>query len=358
VKPAIVEIVQELAPPGGIQVMVLELGRWLAGEFDVHIVSLEGSVERLCAIWSRAAAIRDQLYALNKSPGRSPQTVWRLTRLLRKIRPCAVHTHHIGPLLYGGLAARLAGVRRLVHTEHDVWHLLSPRRRRLEAAALAMLRPRLVADANVVGLGLSRAFPSSRPRIIPNGIDTSSFTPGDRAAARDVLGLPPSARLIGTSGRLEVVKGHDLLITALARLPSDITLALAGEGSQRSSLERQAADLGLRDRIYFLSHVDDIASFYRALDVFCLPSRNEGLPLSLLEAQACGVPAIATDVGAVRDVLAPAASLAVAADSTAELADGLRLMFERNLQVDPRPFVVQHYDLQNMGRAYRDVLTA
>jgi glycosyltransferase involved in cell wall biosynthesis len=357
-KPAIVQVVQELAPPGGIQVMVLELGHWLATEFDVHVVSLEGTVDRLCAIWSRAAAIRDRLHALDKSPGWTPQTVWRLTRLLRDIRPCAVHTHHIGPLLYGGLAARLAGVRRLVHTEHDVWHLLSPRRRRLQAAALAVLRPRLVADANAVGIGLLRAIPSSRPQVVPNGIDTSWFTPGDRAAARQALGLPPSTRLIGTSGRLEVVKGHDLLIAALARLPSDFALALAGDGSQRSSLERQAADLGLSQRVYFLGHVDDVASFYRALDVFCLPSRNEGLPLSVLEAQACGVPAVATDVGAVRDVLAPTASLAVAADSAARLADGLRLVVERTVQADPRPFVVEHYDLQDMGRAYRDLLTA
>jgi glycosyltransferase involved in cell wall biosynthesis len=358
IKPAIVQVVQELAPPGGIQVMVLELGRRLATEFEVHVVSLEGTVERLCATWSRAAAIRDRLHAFDKGPGADLPTVVGLTRLLRRLRPCAVHTHHIGPLLYGGLAARLAGVRALVHTEHDAWHLASPRRRKLERAALAILRPRLVADAEAVAAALVRAIPSSRPRVVPNGIDTALFTPGDRAAARRALGLPASARLIGTAGRLEEVKGHDLLIAALADLPPDVALAIAGDGSQRSSLRGEAADLGLSERIHFLGHVDDVVSFYRAIDIFCLPSRAEGMPLSLLEAQACGVPVVATDVGAVREVLAPDASLAVVAGSAAPLADGLRGMLERPSPADPRPFVTKNYDLQHMARAYRDLLTA
>lgn len=357
-QPVIVEIVQALAPPGGIEIMVLDLQQWLAPEFEVHVVSLEGTVERLCRTWSGAALIGKRLHGLDKSPGRDLTTVFRLTRLLRQLGPIAVHTHHIGPLLYGGLAARLAGVRRLVHTEHDAWHLASPRRRKLQRAALALFRPRLVADARLVGAAVKKAIPSSQPQIIPNGVDTVHFSPGDRTAARLEFGLPQSARLIGSAGRLEPVKGHDLLIAALAKLPADVVLAIAGDGSYRSDLEIQAASLGLSERVYLLGHVDNIANFYRGLDVFCLPSKAEGLPLALLEAQACGVPAVAADVGAVCEVLAPGASLAVPAGDSDQLADGIRQMLERQAPPDPRPIVVGQYDVHTMVRRYRALLTA
>jgi glycosyltransferase involved in cell wall biosynthesis len=354
----IVQVVQELAPPGGIQIMVLELERWLSPTLDVHVVSLEGTVERLCATWPRLASLGDRLHGLDKPPRVDRGTVLRLKRLLGEICPIAVHTHHIGPLLYGGLAARLAGVPRLVHTEHDAWHLRSPRRRRLERAALAILRPCLVADAQVVADELLRAVPSSRPRIVPNGIDTACFAPGDQRTARQMLGLPDVACLIGTAGRLEEVKGQDVLIAALAELPYDVTLAIAGDGSCRASLEEQAARLGVGERVHFLGHIENVATFYQALDLFCLPSRAEGLPLSLLEAQACGVPAVVSDVGAVREVMAPDASCAVAPGDSTQLADGIRQMLARTARADPRPFVVERYDVRSMASAYSALLTA
>ena len=101
-----------------------------------------------------------------------------------------MHTHHVGPLLYGGLAARLAGIRRLVHTEHDAWHLTDPRRRRLQAGLVGLLRPCLVADAALVRDSAEAALPGRRYAVIGNGVDTHRFTPGDRDAARRVLGLP------------------------------------------------------------------------------------------------------------------------------------------------------------------------
>lgn len=353
----IVQVVQELAPPGGIQVMVLRLQEWLAPTLDVHVVSLEGTVERLCATWPRVALLGTRLHGLDKPPRVDARTVVRLTRLLREISPIAVHTHHIGPLLYGGLAARLAGVPRLIHTEHDAWHLDAPRRRRLERAAIALLRPRLVADARLVAEALLRAVPFSRPQIVPNGIDTACFSPGDRAAARHALGLPAAARLVGTAGRLESVKGQDLLIDALAELPGDVELAVAGDGSCRAGLERQAGRLGLGGRVHFLGHVEDIVTFYRALDLFCLPSRAEGLPLSLLEAQACGVPAVVTDVGGMREVLSPDASCAVAPGDSAALADALKRKLAPARRADPRPFVVAHHDFKSMAAVYQNLLT-
>jgi len=354
-RPVLVQVVQELTP-GGIQVMVLELERWLGAEFEVHVVSLEGTVDGLRSAWPRTASLGDRLHALAKAPGVHPATTLRLTRLLARLRPLAVHTHHIGPLLHGGLAARVACVRRLVHTEHDAWHLDSANHRRLQRAALALFRPRLVADAPAVAAALQRAIPSSRPRLIANGIDVERFTPGEPAVARRTFGLPQALRLVGTAGRLEHVKAQDLLIEAFAALPSDVGLAIAGDGSRRDELERLAAALGVRGRVHFLGHIEDMPAFYRSLDVFCLPSRAEGLPLALLEAQACGVPAVATDVGGVGEVLAPGISLGVPAGDVARLAAAIATVLARVTASDPRPFVLDGYGAPAMAAAYRRLL--
>jgi glycosyltransferase involved in cell wall biosynthesis len=356
-QPAIVEVVQRLAP-GGIEVVVLELERFLSPTFDVHVVSLEGTSASLAAHWPRTAALGKHLHGLDKLPGRDVRTVARLYRLLRQLKPVAVHTHHIGPLVYGGLAARLAGVRRLVHTEHDAWHLDQPRQRSLLRVALGLLRPDLVADASAVASQLVDAIPSSRPRIIANGIDTASFSPGDTAAARSSLGLPADAPLIGTAGRLERVKGHDLLFDAFARLPADVELAIAGDGSRLEELSALAARAGFAGRVHFLGHVADMPSFYRAIDVFCPASSAEGLPLALLEAQACGVPAVVTDVGGMRDVLAAGISVAVPPGDAIRFAKAVLEQLERRPRPDPRPFIIAKYNLRTMAASYQLLLAS
>lgn len=355
-RPVVVQVVQELAP-GGIQVLVLELERLLSADVDMHVVSLESKVEQLM-LWPRAASLGRRLHALDKPPGSDLATVLSLARLLRKLGAVSVHTHHIGPLIYGGLATRLAGIRRLVHTEHDAWHLQSRRRRRLQSIALATLRPRLIADAPTVAAALVKAIPSSRPRVILNGIDTRRFRPGDRQAARMHFDLPLPRPLIGSAGRLEPVKGHMLLIDAFATLPADIHLAIAGDGTMRSDLEDRALTLGVSERCHFLGHVDDMEAFYRALDVFCLPSQAEGLPLALLEAQSCGVPAVATAVGAVCEVLAPNTSIAVEPGDPAALARALLCALDRRGAGSPRRFVVDAYDAGAMAQAYHSLLAA
>jgi glycosyltransferase involved in cell wall biosynthesis len=356
-RPVILEVVQRLAP-GGIEVLVLELERVLSATADVQVVSLEGTRQSLAGRWPRAAALGVRLHALDKKPGRDLATLVRLFRLVRRLAPLAVHTHHIGPLLYGGLAARLARVPRLVHTEHDAWHLAHPRQRSLLSGALHLLRPHLVADAVAVADEVVAAVPSSRPHVIANGIDTSLFSPGDRAAARLAAGLPPDARVVGTAGRLEAAKGHDLLLAAFARLPADVVLAVAGDGSRRTELAAAAGRAGLGDRVRFLGHVADMPSFYRALDVFCLASSAEGLPLALLEAQACGVPAVVTDVGGMREVLAAGASVAVPPADERGLAAALFNLLERRPETDPRPFIVARHDLSAAAASYRMLLVS
>jgi glycosyltransferase involved in cell wall biosynthesis len=351
----VVQVVQHLAP-GGIETMVLDLRRFAAAGDQVLIVSLEGDQASACLEWPRLRDHCDALVFLNKGPGWDLGLIAKLARLFLRHRTDVVHTHHIGPLLYGGMAARLAGVPFVVHTEHDAWHLNDPRRRRLESWLLRAVRPTLVADADCVAECLRRALPHTAPVVIRNGIDTQRFVPGDRGAARQALGLPQQQPIIGCAARLVAEKGHSILLQALAQLDGTIGLALAGAGAQESLLRVQVARLGLQQRVHFLGRVDDMPRFYQAIDVFCLPSFAEGMPLSPLEAQACGRPAVVTDVGGAPEVVCPHSGKIVPAGDATTLAQALADALREAGRVSPRDFVAATADVRTMVGAYNALL--
>ncbi len=358
----ILHVVQHLRP-GGLEVMALELARRQQLRTPTLVVSLEGTAEEAIAAWPRLAAQRDQLVFLDKKPGLSPVLVGHLYGLFRRLRPAAVHTHHIGPLLYAGAAARLAGVKARMHTEHDAWHLSDPRRRRVAKVGLAASGCQLIADSAHVADAVAAALGGEPPRVILNGIDTARFRPADQQSARRALGLPLNHKVIGISARLEQVKGVDIALEALARLDGglarDVILAIAGSGSLRETLEQQAVALGIADRVAFLGHLDDMAAFYPALDVFCLPSRAEGLPLSLLEAQACAIPVVATRVGGVCDAVCNATGHLVPSEDPSALASALQCSLQeglvRNGNCNPRSFVLKTADLDSIAQAYLEL---
>ncbi len=144
---------------------------------------------------------------------------------------------------------------------------------------------------------------ADRIRVIHDGVDQAQFHPGSKHAARTALSLPPSEQLLLFVGNLLPVKGLDVLLNALVRLPA-VTLLVVGHGPLRPALEAQAAKLGLADRVRFIGPVphDQLPDWYRAADVFVLPSRSEGVPNVLLEASACGVPWVASRVGGISEI--------------------------------------------------------
>jgi glycosyltransferase involved in cell wall biosynthesis len=349
-----VQVVQKLEP-GGIETLALALATALPGPNS--ILSLEGSEVTLRGAWPNAAASQARIEGFGKRPGVYPILVAGLTRRLLALQPRAVITHHIGPLLYAGLAARLAKVPRLVHVEHDVWHFDAPRRTTLARLAVKTLRPEYVVLSKSAAANQRRLLGIDHVAIIPNGVDVDRFAPADRAVARRKFGLDPARKWIGTAGRLEAVKGQDVLIAAMARLADDdLRLAIAGDGSQRKALEAQAAALGIAARVAFLGHCSDMAALLPAFDLFCLPSRAEGLPLSVLEAQAVGIPVVASDVGAVREALCPQTSRLVPPDDAAALASAIVSVLMRPDRESPRPFVVAQFNWDKTVRAYRELI--
>jgi glycosyltransferase involved in cell wall biosynthesis len=259
-------------------------------------------------------------------------------------------THHAGPLIYGGIAARMAGVKTHLHVEHDVWHLSSPRRRRLVSGFGRLLRPTVVGVSEKMRDALASTYKTCDIHIVPNGVDLPE-TSVSRDEARRALGLPPRAMVVGAAGRLEAVKGHDVLIAAMTRLPDDVLLVSAGEGSLRARLEDDAARLRVADRVRFLGHRDDLNAIYPAFDVFCQPSRNEGLPLTILEAQAMGVPVVASAVGDVPLGVCPLSGELAPPDDPDTLSAALARTL-RKPRPSPREFITRHFDFRATAEGY------
>jgi glycosyltransferase involved in cell wall biosynthesis len=144
--------------------------------------------------------------------------------------------------------------------------------------------------------------------VIPNGVSPHErASDPEIAALRNELGLPAGRPVIGYVGRLTAVKGVDRLLWAFGAMAADrgapCVLLLVGDGVEMAKLEAQARRLGVGDMVVFAGFRADARRFYDLMDCFVLPSRSEGLPVALIEAMSAGVPVLATDVGANREVM-------------------------------------------------------
>lgn len=316
----VVHVVNQMRP-GGIETMVLDIVRH--SRHASRVFSLGGTSEQLVNDWSGLAAIASSLEGFARPDSADPMLVWRLARRFRALKPRAIFMHRLNPLLYGGLAARLTGVPTIVHVEHDVWQYDDPRRLRLLKRTVSMVRPIHFAVSPAIAAALEEMLPAPRVNVVPGGVDLVRFRRRDRTQARLALGLPGQAHVIGTAGRLEPVKGHRVLVAAMAHLPEDVHVLILGDGSQRDALLAQAREIGVKDRLHLLGHRDDLELIMPAMDVFCLPSLGEGLPRVLMEAQGADLPIVASDVGSVNQVVDPATGRLVAANDPDALAQAL-----------------------------------
>lgn len=176
----------------------------------------------------------------------------------------------------------------------------------------------------IVELGISE----EKVRVIGNGVDISRFRPLDREVARQQLGLPADAPLLVAVGSLNEHKGHSSLISAFSNLSSrhpNLRLSILGEGPLRNALEAQVEALGLHGRITLPGSVnnDQLAAWYSAADVSCLPSLREGWPNVLMESLACGTPVVASRVGGVPEVITSAEYGLLVDPNVESLTDGI-----------------------------------
>jgi glycosyltransferase involved in cell wall biosynthesis len=346
--PIIVHIVQRMAS-GGIETLVLDLA---LADPNIRIISLEGETQALIAQWPNLSALGERFIALNKPLGRSLKLIGQVAKHLYAFKARSVIMHHIGPLVYGGLAARLLGIKMRVHIEHDGWHYLNKRRRMIGRFLDFIVRPGKVAVSHSTAKQVQKALNCKNIEIIPNGVDMEQFKPADKKTARAMFNLPQDAILIGSVGRLVRVKGHDILVEALRFLPSHIHLVLAGDGDQRATLQALAKEHGVSKRIYFLGNCSQTHMLYPAFDVFCLPSRAEGFPRSLIEAQACDICVVATDVGGSSEAVCPVTGHLVDAQNAEKLSQMIEFTLNQQKIHHPRDFVNPKFSFERTSEAY------
>ncbi|MCW5889154.1 MAG: glycosyltransferase [bacterium] len=253
------------------------------------------------------------------------RVAWQLYRLMRRLRPDVVHTHKAKAGAVGRAAAllyrwttpsALVGRPRplaVVHTFHG--HVFHGYYGRLASRAFVWIErvlARLGTDRIVTISAQQRSevvgrYAVGTPQqtvVVPLGLDLPE--PGDGARVRAELGMADGEVLIGIVGRLCEVKDHATMLAAFVQLVAGgvhARLAIVGDGHLRAELEAAARAAGVAERVHFLGFRDDMADVYAALDVCALTSVNEGTPLTLLEAMACGRPVAATAVGGVVDIL-------------------------------------------------------
>lgn len=305
------------APWGGLERVVTELTAGMAARgHDVHVAA---ALDRDPGTHPFVRGLRVEAHLVD-APGRA----WLRERvavdaLRRRLRPDVVHTHgYRADVLHGRPRADA-----VVTTVHGMTGG-SARNRVYEAAQRIAFRrfDAVVAVSAPLGARLTRFVRPGRLRVIPNAVCAAPLLP--RAEARARLGLPADAFVVGWVGRLSPEKGADVLVDALARIPSlPWTACVLGDGPEAAPLRARADRLALGRRISFAGAVPDAPSLHAAFDVFVLSSRTEGTPIALLEALTAGVPVVAAAVGGVPDVVGPAEAVLVPAEDPATLAAAL-----------------------------------
>jgi glycosyltransferase involved in cell wall biosynthesis len=250
----------------------------------------------------------------------------RLNAYLKHERIDILHTHGYKANLYGRWTTHAS--RFHVATCHN-WAVRTGSLGFYSVLDRLALRrvPAVVAVSENVATRLAE-FDIRPPRvhIVPNGVDLTRFAQGEaRPTLRGELTAAP-ATLIGSVTRLTAGKGLDVLLTAFSMLPprhAGVHLALIGSGELDTELRAQAARLNIADRVHFTGARSDMPGVYASLDRLVLASLDEGLPISVLEAMAAGVPVIATRVGAIPQLLQGDAGWLVAPGDPSALAEAL-----------------------------------
>jgi len=236
-----------------------------------------------------------------------PRAVFRLVKILREWRPDIVHSHMVHANLLARIARIFYRIPVLICTAHSIdeggrWREIAYRLTDFLADLTTNVSQAAVERYIRVG-----AAPKNKIRFIPNGIDTAKFKPDEAASwrLRNELGIDNYFVWLAV-GRFEVAKDYPNMLQAFKMIvdkKQDTLLLLAGQGSLLEETRKLANELDLEDKVRFLGVRRDVPDLMNAADAYVMSSAWEGMPMVLLEAEACGLPVVATDVGGNSEVI-------------------------------------------------------
>jgi L-malate glycosyltransferase len=274
---------------------------------------------------------------LGRKSGVDGRCALRLAKILRRERVDLIHAHQYTPFFYSLLARLIFDQPPVLFTEHGRHYPDFRRPKRVFANRLLLQRrDRVVGVGQAVRRALinHEGLPARRVGVIYNGIDTVGFANGihDRDAIRRDMGVGPNDFVVLLVARLDYLKDHATAVRTLQRVVErrpEVRLVLVGEGPEKAAIERLVAQLNLGPSVRFLGLRKDVARLLRATDLFLLTSISEGIPLTVLEAMAAGLPVLATQVGGLAEIvedgqtgrLAPSGDDVALADRLLQLAE-------------------------------------
>ena len=296
----------------GAEVQVATVASYLVEQPDVNLSAVLLNEGRLASELRRLGV---QVTVIDESRNSAVRIVALLTRYLREHHVEVVHTHRYKESVVGSIAAKLAGVPHVIRTVHGMPEPMRGWDRvkawaygAVDRATLWWFADLIIAVSKRMAETLKDSGYAPTPVThIHNGVDprkVRATRTGD--AVRRELGIGPRALLVGTAGRLSHVKGHRYFLRAAQRIletEGDARFLIVGDGPLRHELRASAAHLRVEGACLLLGPRTDIYDLIAAMDIFVLPSLDEGIPMVILEAMALGTPVVATAVGGVPEVI-------------------------------------------------------
>jgi glycosyltransferase involved in cell wall biosynthesis len=325
---------------GGAEVLAAQMARRLAGACRFVFICLDD-------LGTLGRQLRDDgfpVQVLGRRPGVDWACAGRLAEALRQYHVDLIHAHQYTPFFYSVTARLLYHRPPILFTEHGRHQPDYPRRKRIVANRLFLSRrDRVVAVGAAVRQALihNEGIPADRVGVIYNGINLAPFADGavDRAAVRREIGVATEDLVAIQVARLDYLKDHATALRTVRRFADcrrPVRLVLVGEGPELPAIQQQIRQHNLESTVRLVGLRRDVARLLPAADLFLLTSISEGIPLTVIEAMAAGLPVVATAVGGVPEVvedgrtglLAPAGDDARLAEHVRHLADDPTLGLE------------------------------
>ncbi len=344
--------------PAGPQLRIAGLFRYLGGQFRHTIVAMDGCFDAAYALDSSLEV------ALVRPPPKTHAIAYlfAIRRMLTRLRPDLLVTYNWGSM-ESIIAGQMGHVCPIIHNEHgfgpDEAERLKTRRVLTRRVFLPRIYKTIVPSRNLLRIAVEQyRVPAEKLQFIASGVDTDAFSPAP-VSERQSAGV-----VFGYVGQLRPEKNLDLLLRSFAASGLETaSLLVVGDGPLRATLQKIASDLGIVRRVTFAGAVRDVRPWYRRFDVFVLSSVTEQTPMSLLEAMACGLPAICTDVGDCATILGTSHQPEIVPSrDTGRLADSIRTMTDpavrERLSVKNRRRAVELFSAARMFREYEAVYRA
>lgn len=354
---------------GGAEVLADRIGRGLSDRHGVVYACLDSVGE----IGERLRGDGFTVECLERGPGIDRACMNRLAAFAKRHSVDVIHAHQYTPFFYAAASRSFWSKLPVVFTEHGRFYPdSSSLKRTIFNRLMLRKRDRIVAVGENVGKALVQfeSFSRRRIEVIYNGIELGPFIQAanseNRTSLRRSLGLAPDAIVILQVARLDSIKDHATAVRAMAELATsgtDVHLAVVGDGAERSRIEKAIVDNAVAGRVHMLGLRRDVAKLLGGADIGLLTSLSEGIPLSLIEAMACGLPCVSTDVGGIREVVSDQSGMLCPAQDSSSIASALhRLCVDAKLRSEMgeagREIALARFSEQRMMAQYAELFAS